>query len=208
MDTADTLSCQIADATEVICSMPPTSGWEMATAIGTIGATVSAVIFGISALVSARKERRKTEADRKRSMREEQFQLIISLMHSSIASFPLGPTFAVSRLERQRHIYLGYMLEGLAIEADIAHRANKAIAIFTGLAFNYSAVKNERASLYTQEGWVEENSANREMLEYIAHEFELALTQWHRTQDDSHGTIAHLEGLLEKAKSWIDKNTN
>lgn len=204
MILADKFTCDVPleGATFIECTMPAADILDWLTAIGTLGATVVALLFGLltwlkeSNLEKQAEIRRDVDAkvnqkNERRRNQENQFLQVVQMMRTLVQEFPYGPIENQTWFDSQFRSYLRYLSDE-DDQAGIADKAKRALQLFSNINTDYSAVTNEDAVLYRGNLWAEQEEiqAYRSVLAMLSAQFETALQYWHRTGD--YGDLAEL----------------
>lgn len=199
------------------CSAPETNGWEIATAIGTIGATMVALFFGAVAWrnekrsesaaekLRAEQEIQRAAAERRRNQ-EDQFFQVVSIMRGMVQAFPFGIREDQLWFQTQFRTYLRFVGDDPE-NSEIQQSAEAILQLFALINFSYSSVTNSSSLGYVGNFWAEERivEESKGLLMMLSSQFETALKYWHRTGQQSEVADAALVFLHATVQERFDE---
>ena len=204
-------------ASTFYCTAPETNGWEIATAIGTVGATVAALVFGLASWINQKRSEKRAEnlrreaaassaKEERRRNQENQFLEVVRMMKRMVRDFPFGTKEDQLWFQSQYQTYLRFLIEEEE-NGEIHRSAQQVLQLFGQINSAYSAETNGESIGYSGNYWAEENivEESKGLLTMLAAQFDSILSYWHRTGEQRKIAEAGLVFLYPTVQDRFDE---
>lgn len=200
MILADKFTCEIPEdgAVSIECAMPATDVLEWMTGLGTAGAALAAVGFGIVEIVRSRKERARLKSENQRQLLNSQFQKVAGIMAEIAEVFPLNTDSQSNRFHAQVRIYEDLLDSSSDVPVVLKQKTGSLFTHFGTIALqnNVDNCRTTRALHHANKiaganGQILPGS----ILRMLSMRLETALSAWHASGVGADSAIEEIEQL-------------
>lgn len=206
MILADKFTCDVPlEGNNFIECVTPAPGLlEWMTAIGTVGATLVAVTFGIVELARSRMEQNRRRLDNERQVLNVQFQKLIGMVADINDRFPLVEWSENGNYYTQLRIYKNLLTANSETPEEIKNLAADLFTKVGHLSFMYNVHASEKmkSMVESSQPWKKGfHTPPGVVLEMLWARLESALSAWHATGLGEEAVIEDLKDLKETVDS-------
>lgn len=179
------------------CSTNATNAVDIWIAVGTVGATLAAVTFGIVEVVRGRSERKRQAKAEQQAVLNQQYQSLAQLIRQISWEFPYGNLNLISLLQSQIAVYDQLLKQDEDLDPKISENVLNICRRFAAISWTHSDGVHPASGLF-DEGWDRHVASYGSLLGRIQFVFETTLTPWHQTRNSDDGIIKTLQDLVDE----------